>query len=1268
MSKDPDRLPKFLYDQIPSEISNSGALNSRIKASKDSPYSRAIPTKPAKSQHIAPSSLTLDTSINRIAPSNIPIKVSHDARSLEVPKREPGAENQPLYGQVNEKLSAILSAPEESDENQFSFETPQPDQSQTQFRVSRRISRGFHSNSSSISWNVSNPEEWTLENITVWFKTHEFNESWIDLFTNERLAQNEFLKLQSYDELKKYIPFLVTDDNSTPSRFIQLLRKTLGKASMPKLEPPSPTISLISGSSYDSSLDQTAEADRSGEHRTLGEKLQPVASAPPLAVEEPGTAPLYTSDKDSVPKPRPLSTIEDSSSQLYNTNSDSHHSKPFFKRHQKNSSSESSFFTTMFGNHPTGTSGPPPPSSNTQSASTPVVESFQKRHERTSSRGSINESTTPKNIFNKFFGKSRTDYTFPKAPKSTDSPISPASAHGSMKKPNDRKNSHEKSFMVGKQKNIDSKFEKLGPVGKKPSPIGVTIPVVTKSTLHSRESLSSSATTIVPPAKSPFVLDQKFRPVPRNNRDVFVLISKDNITFTRLDAAKFDDIDKFKKRILAVLNMKPFFKSEFCLTGFNSDPGTPLDDETFAELMKHKFFGETMKILVVQKGLERNSSMLSTYSFHSLTSDNSFERVNQTPKYLLEANKNGMDYLNFKDYMNQDARQFIEPKRSTSSSLTRARSITTTSNPDQASFRVIRSEKQEIDFDKKRESPFMRRDSLVAHRSAPAPPIPDSSPISMTGSTKSSRKPPPPLPESPDKLSGGTVTRANTIKRSRTQRGGFDPFKENAITFENAPELEESDGDSVDSDEGLFAKAPSKTTNSDTQSVKVATNISSSSSDSLLDIRPPAEVLYDNLEIYFPNTDLDKLIIDEVVSPPVSPVAEEKVPAKADYSGHLKPPEPSGKIHRMKSIRIVAQEAKKEAQRKDKYRSSSLLRRTSTKMWGQKVVEVTPGNRASYVNKLKNHKGQYKEFAWVKGELIGIGTFGKVYLALNVTTGEMIAVKQTVISKRFTSQRETKEIMDTFRAEVDSLKDLDHVNIVQYLGFEKKDNIYSVFLEYVSGGSVGHLIRRYGRFDEDLIKFLTRQVLQGLSYIHSKGILHRDLKADNLLLEMDGICKISDFGISKKAKDIYANESAMSFQGTIFWMAPEIIDNTSHKGYSAKVDIWSLGCVVLEMYAGKRPWSDFAIAGAIFKLGAKSAPPIPEDTRKMMSETGSAFLDQCFQTDPDSRPTATELLQHKFSVRDPRFQFTKTELARKMKFEDTQEEKKADMMLQSKAV
>lgn len=131
----------------------------------------------------------------------------------------------------------------------------------------------------------------------------------------------------------------------------------------------------------------------------------------------------------------------------------------------------------------------------------------------------------------------------------------------------------------------------------------------------------------------------------------------------------------------------------------------------------------------------------------------------------------------------------------------------------------------------------------------------------------------------------------------------------------------------------------------------------------------------------------------------------------------------------------------------------------------------------------------------------------------------------------------------------------------------------------------------------------------------------------------------------KKSKDIYSNNAEMSMQGTVFWMAPEVIHSMvadKKQGYSAKVDIWSLGCVVLEMFAGKRPWSNEAVVSAIYKIGkTKLAPPIPEE----LSDESKDFLHKCFTIDTEKRPTAAELLDHPFMSIDPNFSFSKTRLS-----------------------
>ncbi|AAS53463.1 AFR092Wp [Eremothecium gossypii ATCC 10895] len=543
-----------------------------------------------------------------------------------------------------------------------------------------------------------------------------------------------------------------------------------------------------------------------------------------------------------------------------------------------------------------------------------------------------------------------------------------------------------------------------------------------------------------------------------------------------------------------------------------------------------------------------------------------------------------------------------------------------------------------------------------------------------------------------------------STRRMVSSTSAADIFDENEISFADAPDLSDYDSENSESSDDIIWSTTNTTsldaskisvsdsTTGDDSNFSVASSVELQSSikndaktseDSIVDsikeegdsvcnlvgrkmtLRPTTEVVYQNLEMFFPGTDLDKPIL-EGLTPPASPDSEaNKMPdqdltplskvstissessmrqstprllitKKSDSPQpmpvrNLKPPK------RTKTIRSIAREAS-EARKKSLYNN---LKRQNTKMWGTRVVEVTDKRMVS-INKSKNSKGEYREFAWIKGEMIGKGSFGAVYLGLNVTTGEMMAVKQVEVPKFGSQDETTVNNAEALISEVSTLKDLDHLNIVQYLGFENKNCIYSLFLEYVAGGSVGSLIRLYGHFDEQLIRFLTTQVLEGLAYLHLRGILHRDMKADNLLLDNDGVCKISDFGISRKSNNIYSN-SEMTMRGTVFWMAPEMVDTT--QGYSAKVDIWSLGCVVLEMFAGKRPWSNLEVVAAMFQIGkSKSAPPIPEDTLPHISQDGRAFLDDCFMIDPEERPTADTLLSHPFCQVPKEFNFRDTDL------------------------
>ena len=134
------------------------------------------------------------------------------------------------------------------------------------------------------------------------------------------------------------------------------------------------------------------------------------------------------------------------------------------------------------------------------------------------------------------------------------------------------------------------------------------------------------------------------------------------------------------------------------------------------------------------------------------------------------------------------------------------------------------------------------------------------------------------------------------------------------------------------------------------------------------------------------------------------------------------------------------------------------------------------------------------------------------------------------------------------------------------------------------GGSVATLLKNYGAFEEALVRNFVRQILQGLNYLHEREIIHRDIKGGNILVDNKGGIKISDFGISKKVEDSILTNARVhrpSLQGSVFWMAPEVVKQTS---YTLKADIWSVGCLVVEMLTGEHPWAQLTQMQAIFKV------------------------------------------------------------------------------------
>jgi serine/threonine protein kinase len=266
---------------------------------------------------------------------------------------------------------------------------------------------------------------------------------------------------------------------------------------------------------------------------------------------------------------------------------------------------------------------------------------------------------------------------------------------------------------------------------------------------------------------------------------------------------------------------------------------------------------------------------------------------------------------------------------------------------------------------------------------------------------------------------------------------------------------------------------------------------------------------------------------------------------------------------------------------------------------------------------------------WTKGELIGQGAFGSVYLGMDNDTGQLIAVKQVSLGQRGGPQAAAKlaEHVRSLEAEVQLLQDLNHQNIVRYLGTERTQDALNIFLEYVPGGSIASLLAKFGSFQESVVRVYTKQILQGLLYLHGQGVIHRDIKGANILVANTGLVKLADFGASKKIEGLATMESGFkSVKGTPYWMAPEVITATGH---GKQADIWSVACTVIEMATGKPPWMmQFGSqVAAMFHIAKSKGPPtLPEH----LSPECKDFLYLCFNRNWKERPTAATLLQHAF--------------------------------------
>ncbi|XP_050372503.1 MAP3K epsilon protein kinase 1-like [Argentina anserina] len=261
------------------------------------------------------------------------------------------------------------------------------------------------------------------------------------------------------------------------------------------------------------------------------------------------------------------------------------------------------------------------------------------------------------------------------------------------------------------------------------------------------------------------------------------------------------------------------------------------------------------------------------------------------------------------------------------------------------------------------------------------------------------------------------------------------------------------------------------------------------------------------------------------------------------------------------------------------------------------------------------HKSKTLDNKYMLGDEIGKGAYGRVYKGLDLENGDFVAIKQ--VSLENIAQEDLNVIMQ----EIDLLKNLNHKNIVKYLGSLKTKTHLHIVLEYVENGSLANIIKpnKFGPFPESLVAVYIAQVLEGLVYLHEQGVIHRDIKGANILTTKEGLVKLADFGVATKLTE--ADVNTHSVVGTPYWMAPEVIEMS---GVCAASDIWSVGCTVIELLTCVPPYYDLQPMPALFRIVQDEHPPIPDS----LSPDITDFLCQCFKKDARHRPDAKTLLSH----------------------------------------